>query len=740
MTLSLENPIALAVGVPLAAIALSLLAWSLSRQNQPRQQLVISLILRAAALCLLLLLISRPVWIDANDEPDRRDEVVLLIDRSESMSLEAGALSRYEAAVELARDRLGPAFANADVRVLPYLFADDASLVDGEAIASAKANGKSTDFGRGIVRALTETTSAPRAVFALTDGVFTETSDNARAIALMIDRQIPLVGIGFGSESGARVLSIERVVGPSTVSPGQQFFVAAHMRATGEGPLPSFDLVLLRDGKFFQRRTVTDSSGPRIWQESFEISESDEALHQYTIRLFPPEDESVKCPNVEGSVTVRVEDEKILRVLFVQGGLSWDYKFIRLALLEDPTIKLSGLSRTANNGAFVQSVENETDLVGGFPTTLDDLSQFRVVILSNLRPGDLTPDQQELLARFSADLGGGILMMGGASTFNASWKESRLEQLLPVRFSPLPGSGIGGNFRLQLTDEAVSHPVFQISQAGDTRTAWSQLPSFSQYAVVDSIKPGATVWLENSMGGFSGATRPVLMAAQRYGAGLSAVICVQNFWRWRLAKESNVEHFDRFWRQLLRHLGDGARDKLLLTLPDQQLQPGRDIRVLVDRRDGGPDTPSNESVTFRVRDPDDKTIVERSLRIRSGVPTEASFRTERSGLFKITVLDEKQIVLASRSLEIRDVANEYLNTARNMENLRQWAQLTGGVAVECEQCDDVGAIMKQVRQQNETATTELARHRPAGVNIWLLSLLMSAVCGEWLLRKRWGLK
>jgi hypothetical protein len=52
-------------------------------------------------------------------------------------------------------------------------------------------------------------------------------------------------------------------------------------------------------------------------------------------------------------------------------------------------------------------------------------------VLSDLKPADLQPEQQELLARFSGELGGGVLLLGGASTFDGSWQGSRLEQLLP---------------------------------------------------------------------------------------------------------------------------------------------------------------------------------------------------------------------------------------------------------------------------------------------------------------------
>ena len=46
---------------------------------------------------------------------------------------------------------------------------------------------------------------------------------------------------------------------------------------------------------------------------------------------------------------------------------------------------------------------------------------------------------------------------------------------------------------------------------------------------------------------------------------------------------------------------------------------------------------------------------------------------------------------------------EFQRAARNMEGLRQWAGLTGGVAVKAEDCDDAGQLIAQIKAQVEPA-------------------------------------
>ena len=168
------------------------------------------------------------------------------------------------------------------------------------------------------------------------------------------------------------------------VSPRQEFDVSVRLRMTGTAETAPFDLTLFRDGQFVQQKTVSPGSAARVWQESFQVTEVEEGFHAYTVQLLPPADPSVRCSNTEATVAVRVVGAKEMRVLFVQGGLTWDYKFIRLALSGDPTIQISALSRAASGSTFMQSDANDASLAGGFPSTIQQLASYRVIVLSNL--------------------------------------------------------------------------------------------------------------------------------------------------------------------------------------------------------------------------------------------------------------------------------------------------------------------------------------------------------------------
>jgi hypothetical protein len=733
-----EFPAGWFLGLPIVA-ALSLAIWRQHKQGIGKHRFLTLNGLRAAAALVLVFLAARPVWI-ANEPPvSAARSVVLLMDRSESMSIEDRSGTRYDAAVGFVRDRLLPALKSANLPVEAMLFDKVTEPADGPKLASTTPQGKRTNLGNAIAQALAISSQPPLAVIALTDGIANENADNARALSALVDANVPFIGVGFGSDRGVRTLSLREVDAPPTVPTRTSFSISAQLEMMNIDDLPAFDILLYRDGTVHQKKTVTPGTGSRTWLENFQVKEDKQGVHNYMVQLIPPDTANLKCVNLLANATVRVSDERELRVLYIQGALTWDYKFINMAMRNDQTIKLTGLTRTSKQSVFRQNVETAGELLNGFPSSLEELAPFRVVVLSNLRPADLTAGQQDVLARFCSELGGGVLMVGGPSTFDSSWQNSRLEQLLPVVFATDNGvQGLDRPFRIQLSDEALAHPVFQITDNRAARDAWSQLPTFTQYGRVDAPKPGAQVWaLHATDDGPRG--RRILMASQHYGAGLSAVICIQNFWRWRLAKDSEPQQFDRFWRQLFRFLGEVGRQDVAIHLADQELHPQMDVQLVLEKRPN-PKNLNEASQKFfvRVEDSQKTVLLDQTVELQPLRPVDLKFHAEKPDVYAVTVLDSLKVPVASRPVEIRDVNVEFQNTGRNMETLRQWASISDGLAMKVEDCRDAGDLVAQVQAKIEQVRHSKPLRRPLGMNGWSLGFVLACLAGEWILRKRWG--
>jgi uncharacterized membrane protein len=727
-------------GLPVAVLLVVLTVWLRKRRGLPRNRILALTALRLVALLALIFLAARPVWMAKEPPAGTARSVVLLVDRSESMALEEHDVSRYQQVLGFLRERLLPALKSAELPVQAMLFDQAAEPAEGAQLSSTVPNGKRTNLGGAIAQALGSSAQPPLAVIALTDGILNENSDNTRALSALVDAHVPFIGVGFGSDQGVRTLSLRGVEAPPTVTSKTAFGISAQLEMMNTEELPPFDLVLFRDGQMSQRKSVSPGKGSRSWLENFQVTEDKQGVHNYSVQLLPPNVPNLKCVNLLANTAVRVSDERELRVLYIQGALTWDYKFINLALRNDQTIKITGLTRTSKQSVFRQNVESAGELMSGFPTTLEELAPFRVVVLSNLRPSDFTPAQQDVLARFCGELGGGVLMIGGQSTFDSSWQHSRLEQLLPVVFSPNTGvQGLDRPFRLQLSEDALQNPVFQIADDRPAREAWAQLPTFTQYGRVDAAKPGAQVWaLHQSDEGPQG--RRILMASQRYGAGLSTVLAIQNLWRWRLAKDSDTTQFDRFWRQLFRFLSEVGRQDVSIHLADQELHPQMDVQVVLEKQANPKSvTDTNHKFFVRVEDGRKQLLQEAEVELEPLHPVDFKFHAEKADVYTVTVTDAQKVPVATRPVEIRDLNIEFQTTGRNMESLRQWASVSDGLAFKVEDCPNPNDLVAQIKAKIEQVRHGKQMRRPIGVNGWVLALVAGCLGGEWLLRKKWNL-
>src|SRR5437899_2786333 len=200
-TMQFEYPLGWLSAVPLALL-LGLAAWRQQRAGLSRQRIGVLIVLRSLALLPLVALVSRPIWRAKEPPAAASRSVVLLMDRSESMSLEENAASRYQQALGFLRERLLPALNSARLPVQAMLFDQTTEPTDGSKLNSAVPKGQRTNLGGAIAQALGASPQPPLALIALTDGIANESADNTRALTALVDAHVPFIGVGFGSDQG----------------------------------------------------------------------------------------------------------------------------------------------------------------------------------------------------------------------------------------------------------------------------------------------------------------------------------------------------------------------------------------------------------------------------------------------------------------------------------------------------------------------------------------------------------
>ena len=105
-------------GLPLGA-GLAFAIWRQRRRGLALSRILGLGALRAVVLLVLVFLAARPVWLTREPPASASRSVMLLLDRSESMSLEERDATRYQHALGFLRDRLLPALRAASLPVPP---------------------------------------------------------------------------------------------------------------------------------------------------------------------------------------------------------------------------------------------------------------------------------------------------------------------------------------------------------------------------------------------------------------------------------------------------------------------------------------------------------------------------------------------------------------------------------------------------------------------------------------------
>lgn len=121
-----------------------------------------------------------------------------------------------------------------------------------------------------------------------------------------------------------------------------------------------------------------------------------------------------------------------------------------------------------------QQFDLETRGASGLPKSIEELESFDLVLISDVPASDMSTEQMQLLDQYVKQLGGGLIVAGGESSFGpGGYYGSYLERVLPVDFQPkkkrqtpslalslvIDKSGSMAGERIELAKEAAKQTV-----------------------------------------------------------------------------------------------------------------------------------------------------------------------------------------------------------------------------------------------------------------------------------------
>jgi hypothetical protein len=448
--------------------------------------------------------------------------------------------------------------------------------------------GQNTDIAAAL-RFVGDQVGEDSTVLVVSDGRQNVGSDPEEPAQFLASRGARVFTLAMGSHELARDAAVDHVDAPDWVYAEDQVIVSPIIRLDG---LKDRDVTveLRRDNTVVDKRTIkvkTDQDKQRL---RLTDKPPKEGLYDYDVVIQPVPEEAV-ADNNRQSVRVAVKKDK-LNILLIDDEPGFEYKFLRSYLSRDHRVKLqvvllnpARIEEVQSPQAVKASPNRDEGQVDAqlLPATRQEWSGFDVVILGDVPPEKLPPEQQNNLAGALRDGGvKGVLIIAGQRNMPMRFAGTPLADVIPVELS-------GSKWTPQELQDQLRHGFVpaqgaegfnsilgQFSEdAGTNGELWASMPLWYWHSEQTAARAGASViWsIEDALAAkaksqapsrpqtsaeeFEFQTQHALLATMNVGLGRVMYLASDQTWRLRYVQtpgaDSHIEDLHRrFWGQAIR--------------------------------------------------------------------------------------------------------------------------------------------------------------------------------------------
>jgi uncharacterized membrane protein len=704
--------------------------------------------LRSAVLMLLLLLLMRPVITTFEVNP-QETYLAVLVDDSASMQIGdvAGFQSRQQAVADALYGEGGIVEGLADrYQVRTFAFNQTVRRVSGAEDLTAQGNASGLE--QAMRQVAEQLGGLPlSAVVMISDGADNADTDPLLSARDFAVRQIPVFTVGVGEELIPRDVGISSVSASQTLLENSVFDVQVDLNHQGYSGQALTLRVMDGETEVSAQQITLASDGSR--RVELEVSPERKEPILYELRVDELDGEIV-LQNNRYQFLVDNSERPPLNVLYVDGHPRNEFKFIRRAVESDTSLRLASYLRTGPGRFYRQGISSPLELSAGFPTTAEDLYQYEAVILGDIGRDFFTDEQLLMLQEFVAERGGGLLVAG---MLDDAFVDSVVADILPLsvsRSDMLPSNLQGGIrrgshatgelFAPRLTAAGEFSELLRLdSDDAINRRLWSELPTLQGIYATGRAKPGATVLMEHPSLQYQNQALP-LLATQRYGSGRSMSMNTASTWRWQMLMSAEDESHERLWRQILRWLAQGALERVSINFDKPFYNAGDTVSVSVKVLDASYEPDNNASLWIQRTDPLGNAVdIAMEWDINQDGTYVSRFEASDEGVYRVLV-DVASAVGSGLESEktaafvVTPSLREFNNAGRDTGMLSRIADSGGGQYYDLSAARQLINDIDHVPGAYSREVQEDLWDRP-----WLLILLITLMCMDWMARRYRGL-
>jgi hypothetical protein len=691
--------------------------------------------LRGLGLFFLVLALAKPTWTREREEIDP-GHVVVIVDNSRSMSLTDGSSTRYGKARKAVEELTAGLQKGSKTRPVVDLFD-----IEGNPLQKFPEDPTvdRTDLEKAIRQSIKKMRSRNLAgVVVISDGMDTTGRSSFQDWR---DSTVPVHALGFPATStGDLDLAVRRPRAPERALVHNALTIDVPITKTGKNAC-SATVSIKRGRETVESQKVELPAGGSEREVSLTFTPRQPGRFVYTAAIESDSGERYLGNNAV-HFPLRVDAEPI-RVLYVEGYLRTEAKFLKAQLADDPDVRLTWDMRRPTPDTpnpIVQVLFRE-----------EVLKDIDVIILGDMEGRYLRKQDYEQIVKWLDGKNHSLLVLGGYSSFGPEgFHDTPLAAVLPVVFRTTLPYQSEKSVGLELTEKGKQHPLFSLS--GDRvkdAEDWAKAPKLEGMAVAARLKPGAEDLAVNPELQVEGKPATLLATQRAAGGGHVMVLTADTTWRWSRFKRILGQPdtlYSRFWSQAIRWLAgrslDDQRPPITVSTDKPDYEANQKVTVKVLKQPGADQEKAKGELSVEVTQPDKA----RQPHYRPPPPLtlkpdatnpdllSAEFYPQAGGRYEVTAtLTDAGKLKASQVSEflVQGTDLEMASPATSPATLKSLADATGGVFLNVDEAESLAdRIERKPRRTASVARTEFWN------SPWLFLAFLTAVSAEWFIRRK----